>query len=119
MPIVPLELIQQMAGLISRHRQTCLGRGMHCPSASTFNSVTARFDPFVCRTTQEVMGRFSRNLGNHRRVDQILEDWGSATVNLPLHHKVQKFSSGTGSPGSSRKKGRGGVVGICTLAARQ
>jgi len=23
----------------------------------------------------------------------------SATVNLPLHHKVQKFSSGTGSPG--------------------
>ena len=24
----------------------------------------------------------------------------SASVNLPLHHKVQKFSSGTGSPGS-------------------
>jgi len=24
---------------------------------------------------------------------------------LPLHHKVQKFSSGTGSPGWSRKKG--------------
>jgi len=24
--------------------------------------------------------------------------------NLPLHHKVQKFSSGTGSPGWSRKK---------------
>jgi len=22
----------------------------------------------------------------------------SASVNLPLHHKVQKFSSGTGSP---------------------
>jgi len=30
----------------------------------------------------------------------------SASVNLPLHHKVQKFSSGTGSPGWSRKKGR-------------
>jgi len=28
-----------------------------------------------------------------------------ASVNLPLHHKVQKFSSGTGSPGWSRKKG--------------
>jgi len=28
----------------------------------------------------------------------------SASVNLPLHHKVQKFSSGTGSPGSSRKR---------------
>jgi len=28
----------------------------------------------------------------------------SASVNLPLHHKVQKFSSGTGSPGWSRKK---------------
>ena len=30
----------------------------------------------------------------------------SASVNLPLHHKVQKFSSGTGSPGWSRRKGR-------------
>jgi len=30
----------------------------------------------------------------------------SASVNLPLQHKVQKFSSGTGSPGWSRKKGR-------------
>jgi len=30
----------------------------------------------------------------------------SASVNLPLHHKVQKFSSGTGSPGWSREKGR-------------
>ena len=26
----------------------------------------------------------------------------SASVNLALHHKVQKFSSGTGSPGWSR-----------------
>jgi len=30
----------------------------------------------------------------------------SASVNLPLHYKVQKFSSGTSSPGWSRKKGR-------------
>ena len=30
----------------------------------------------------------------------------SASVNLPVYHKVQKFSSGTGSPGWSRKKGR-------------
>ena len=29
----------------------------------------------------------------------------SASVNLPLHHKVQKFCSGTGSPGWYRKKG--------------
>jgi len=29
----------------------------------------------------------------------------SFSVNLPLHHKVQKFSSGTGSPGWSWKKG--------------
>ena len=29
----------------------------------------------------------------------------SASVNLPLHHKVQKFSSGTGSPGWSQRKG--------------
>jgi len=34
----------------------------------------------------------------------------SASVNLPLHHKVQKFSSGTGSPGWSRKKGLKTVV---------
>ena len=26
------------------------------------------------------------------------------SVNLPLHHKVQKFSSGTGAPGWSRKR---------------
>ena len=34
----------------------------------------------------------------------------SASVNLPLLHKVQKFSSGTGSPGWSRNKGRKTVV---------
>jgi len=34
----------------------------------------------------------------------------SASVNLALHHKVQKFSSVTGSPGWSRKKGRKTVV---------
>jgi len=34
----------------------------------------------------------------------------SACVNLPLHHKVQKFSSGTSSPGWSWKKGRKTVV---------
>jgi len=28
----------------------------------------------------------------------------SASVNLPLHHKVQKFSSGTSSPGGSGKR---------------
>ena len=34
----------------------------------------------------------------------------SASVNLRLHHKVQKFCSGTGSPGWSRKKGGKMVV---------
>ena len=34
----------------------------------------------------------------------------SASVNLPLHHKVQKFSSGTGSPGWFRKKGYKTIV---------
>ena len=33
-----------------------------------------------------------------------------ASVNLPLHHKDQRFSSGTGSPGWSRKKGHKTVV---------
>jgi len=35
----------------------------------------------------------------------------SASVNLPLHHKVQKFSSGTGSPRWSRIKAVNGCVG--------
>jgi len=34
----------------------------------------------------------------------------SASVNLPLHRKVQKFSSGTDSPGWSWNKGRKTVV---------
>jgi len=34
----------------------------------------------------------------------------SASVNLPLHRKVQKFSSSTGSPGWSRNKRRRTVV---------
>jgi len=34
----------------------------------------------------------------------------SASVNLSLHYKVQKFSFGTSSPGWSRKKGRKTVV---------
>jgi len=41
----------------------------------------------------------------------------SASVNLPLHHKVQKFSSGTDSPGWSRKKGRKMVV-VCVWCDR-
>ena len=36
----------------------------------------------------------------------------SASVNLPLHHKVQKCSYGTGSPGWSWKKGHKMVV-VC------
>jgi len=40
----------------------------------------------------------------------------SASVNLPLHHKVQKFSSGTDSPGWSRKKGRKVVV-VCGVVS--
>jgi len=39
----------------------------------------------------------------------------SASVNLPLHHKVQKFSSGTGSPGWSRKKDRKMVVCVVVV----
>jgi len=39
----------------------------------------------------------------------------SASVNLPLHHKVQKFASGTGSPGWSRIMGRKTVVVWCSV----
>jgi len=34
----------------------------------------------------------------------------SASVNLPVHYKVQKFSSGTGSTRWSQKKGSKTVV---------
>ena len=40
---------------------------------------------------------------------------GHASVNLSLHHKVQKFFSGTGSPGWFRKKGRKTVVCVCVV----
>jgi len=46
-------------------------------------------------------------------LDGVAPSWMvgvSASVNVPLHHKVQKFSSGTGSPGWSRKKGHKTVV---------
>jgi len=39
----------------------------------------------------------------------------SASVNLPLHHKVHKFSSGTGSPGWSGKKDRKMVVVVVVV----
>jgi len=39
----------------------------------------------------------------------------SASVNLPLHHKVQKFSSGIGSPGWYKKKGRKTVVMVVVV----
>jgi len=39
----------------------------------------------------------------------------SASVNLPLHHKVQKFTSGTGSPGSWKKDRKMVVVVWCLL----
>ena len=37
----------------------------------------------------------------------------SASINLPLHHKVQKFSSGIGSPGWSWKQGRKTDMCVC------
>jgi len=48
-------------------------------------------------------------------LDEVAPSWMvgvSASVSLPLHHKVHQFSSGTGSPGWSRKKGRKTVVVI-------
>jgi len=39
----------------------------------------------------------------------------SASVDLPLHHKDQKFSSGTSSPGWSGKKGHKTVVVVLVV----
>jgi len=43
----------------------------------------------------------------------------SASANLSLHHKVQKFSPGTGSPGWSQKKGHKTVVCVCVCVLLQ
>jgi len=43
----------------------------------------------------------------------------SASVNLPLHHKVEKFSSGIGSPGWSRKNGHKMVVVVVVAAVME
>jgi len=70
-------------------------------------------------------------LGGRKGIRPVKKEWGGwwrwaliipdgvalsqmvgVSVNLPLHHKVHKFSSGTGSPGWSRKKGRKTVV-VC------
>jgi len=48
-------------------------------------------------------------VGPNRMVDV------SASVKLPLHHKAKKFSSGTGSPGWSRKKGCKTVVVVVVV----
>jgi len=37
----------------------------------------------------------------------------AASVSLPLHHKLQKFYSGTGSTGWSRKRAINGCVCVC------
>ena len=41
----------------------------------------------------------------------------SASANFPLHNKVQKSSSGTGSPGWSQKKGCKTVVEVVVVSA--
>ena len=51
-------------------------------------------------------------------LDGVAPSWMvsmSASVNLPLYHKVQKVSSGTGLPGWSRKKGRKMVVVVVVV----
>ena len=42
----------------------------------------------------------------------------SASVNFPLNHKVQKFSSDTGSLGWSWKKGRKMVVVVLEITTK-
>jgi len=51
-------------------------------------------------------------------LDGVVHSWMvgvSASVNLSLHRKVQMFSSGTGSPGWSQKKGRKMVVLVMVM----
>ena len=51
-------------------------------------------------------------------LDGVVPSWMvgvSASVNLSLHRKVQMFSSGTGSPGWSQKKGRKMVVLVMVM----
>jgi len=86
------------------------------------HSVSLAFDCCVCASGLQCFdavgwaaGRASgplKNMGGWWRWSLVSPDGVgprrmvgvSASVNLPMHHKVQKFSSGTGSTGWSRKR---------------
>jgi len=63
-----------------------------------------------CGPRSKAVESSDRNF-THRLLRCLDGEMSSTTCGLSiLHHKVQKFSSGTGSPGWSRKKGRKTVV---------
>jgi len=60
--------------------------------------------PEISAMVYQVNATIIRNIHNHHHYLSYTWTganflWLDASVNLPLHQKVQKFSSGTGSPG--------------------
>jgi len=58
----------------------------------------------MLRVSVKNLGWWRWALVNPDGVARSRMDGVSASVSLPLHRKVQKFSSGTGSPGWSQEK---------------
>jgi len=69
------------------------------------------FSAVACSALTLLVGRHEgqpacKNMGDGEGGHWLVRMVGvSASINLQLHHEVQKFSSGTGSPEWSRKKG--------------
>jgi len=79
----------------------------HSPCGTTSTEIA---DTRLLLTTHLSMGWWRWALVSPDDVAPIRIVCVFASINLPLHHKVHKFTSGTGSPGWSRKKGRKTVV---------
>ena len=100
----------------------------HQVEETNFNSFFLLWHLFCCLQCFDAVGWVGRQEGHPAHKKNIGGWWRwalvtsldrvapirmvgvSASVNLSLHRKVQKFYSGTGSPGWSRKKGRQMVV---------
>jgi len=82
---------------------TMFGRFLGCYTIHTFSGAPARQNSARCKFHFMSNSILRWALVNLDGVAPSRMVSMSASVNLPLHHKVQKFSSGTGSPGWSRK----------------
>jgi len=82
----------------------------HCLPQTAFSALTLLVERQERHPARKKCGWWRWALVSPDGVAPSRMDDVSASVNLPVHHKVQKFSSGTGW---SRKKGRKTGVCVC------